>query len=486
MKFASALLTLFILVFTSQHTLAQTLEVALSYGLPVVVVDTANGEEPTAERIDPPEGCLGVGITNATKVTGRVKIYYPDNAQNPVFDSGEYVKDASGMTFKLRGNTSALDAKKPFKIKLQKKADMLMRGDKKFNDKDWALVRPTGGKTYPCPIVTMVGNKITEVFKVSEWIPASTYVNLIVNNNFRGFYLLTETIKRNPKCRIDVDEATGYISELDTYWWNEDVYIESILLSKTSKRYAFTFKYPNSDDITEEHLVTFKAFLDLFDDSIELGRYPQLINIESCARWLLAHQLLGTLDSAGSNIFFIRRDNYSKLELGPLWDFDSILKISDTWTSIMSVHYFRHMLRTSPNKLLAREMIRIWNSEKEQILREVTNFYESLSKSKLAQAIDSSLKADYKRWYNNMDDMNTTIGKLRDWFPRRAHEIDSLMTTLNTIDGDFTYDPDLNFSSIQELKSDKNTYGQKKIIKDKHLFIIKGNEIYSVDGKRIR
>ncbi len=116
MKFASALLTLFILVFTSQHTLAQTLEAALSYGLPVVVVDTTNGEEPTAERINPPEGCLGVGITNATKVAGRVRIYYPDNVKSPVFDSGEYVKDASGMTFKLRGNTSALDAKKPFKI----------------------------------------------------------------------------------------------------------------------------------------------------------------------------------------------------------------------------------------------------------------------------------------------------------------------------------------------------------------------------------
>lgn len=486
MKLASALLTSLFLFFMHKHALAQTLEEVLGYGLPVVVVNTVNGEEPTAERIDHPEGCLGISITNATKVPGRVRIYYPGNAENPVFDSGEYIKDVSGMTFKLRGNTSALDAKKPFKIKLQKKADMLMRGDKKFTDKDWALIRPTGGKTYPCPIVTMIGNKITEVLKVSDWIPASTYVNLIVNDNFRGFYLLTETVKRNQKCRIDVDEATGYISEIDPYWWNEDVYVESTFLSKTSKRYAFTFKYPDSDDITEEQLAVFKAFLDLFDDSMELGRYPQLIDVESCARWILAHQLLGTLDSAGSNIFFIRRDNHSKLGMGPLWDFDSILKASGTWTSIMSVHYFRYMLQTSPNKLLAREMIRIWNTEREQIMTEVTDFYESVSESELAQAIDNSLKADYKKWFVTLDDMNTTIGKLREWFPARAHEIDSLMTTLNTVDGDFTYDPDMDFDGIQEPKSNKHTHGPIKVLNNKHLYIIKDGETYSVDGKRIK
>jgi hypothetical protein len=99
------------------------LKEALEYGLPVIVVNTVNDEEPTAEPINHPEGCLGTGITNATKVPGRVRIYFSGDVENPDFDSGEYEEGQSGMTFKIRGNSSANSSKKPFKIKLQKKAD---------------------------------------------------------------------------------------------------------------------------------------------------------------------------------------------------------------------------------------------------------------------------------------------------------------------------------------------------------------------------
>jgi len=171
------------------------------------------------------------------------------------------------------------------------------------------------------------------------------------------------------------------------------------------------------------------------------------------------------------------------MEMGPLWDFDSVFRVSGTWTSIMSVHYFRYIFRKSPNKLLAREMIRIWNSEKEQILTEVTDFYESLSGSELAQAFDRSITANRQRWYSNLDDMTTTVQKFREWFPRRAQEIDSLLTTLDTIDGDFTYDPYLDGIDVPALDREA---GIRKVIRGKHLYIIKDGETYSVDGKRIK
>ena len=426
-------LLLALLIFLPSVCKAQTFEEILGYGLPVVMINTVDGEEPTAELIEAPEGCLGTSIINATKVPGRVRIYNPDDSEHPVFDSGEYVEGESGMTFKIRGNTSATSRKKAFKIKLQKKADMLTRGDKNFNDKEWALIRPMAGRLYPCPIVAMLGWQATKILRVSDWVPASQYVNLIVNGDFRGFYQLTETVKRNDKCRIDVDEQTGYITEIDPYWWNEDVSLESEITGKT---YRFTFKYPDSDDITQEQLEAFGEYVGLFNASIKNGTYPLYIDVESCARWLLAHQILGTLDSAGSNVYFLRRNNQSRLQMGPLWDFDSILQVSGSFTSITKAHYFKAMLRNSPNKTLAREMIRIWEQEKESFLAEISKFYESLAGTELAQAIDKSTKADLKRWPGKtLDDMDTTIDKLRNWFPTRAEEIDSLLTTLNTEDG---------------------------------------------------
>lgn len=427
-------LGLFALIALSLSLQAQTLTEALGYGLPVVVVNTVNGEEPKADRIDAPEGCLGVSITNVTKVPGRVRIYYPGVAENPVFDSGNYDENKSGMLFKVRGNTSAIDDKRPFCIMLQKEADMLLRDDQGMADKEWALLKPKGWPQYPCPIATMIGNKITEILRVADWIPEGKYVNLIVNDDFRGFYYLTETIERNEKCRINVDEQTGYISEIDPYWWNKDVCVESPRLLRNA--YKFTFKYPDSSDITEEQLDAFREYLDLFDTSLTDGTYPLYIDVESCARWLLAHQILGTWDAAGSNMFIIRRDNHSKLQMGPLWDFDSILRVSGTWTSIMSVHYFGYMLTGSPNRILARKMIHIWESEKERITSEITNFYESLSGTDYAQAIDKSIDADHKRWAGKtLDDISTTVEKLRKYFPARAEDIDSLLQTLNTTDG---------------------------------------------------
>ena len=465
---------------------AQTLEEALGYGLPVVVVNTVNGEEPTAERIDAPEGCIGYGITNATKVPGRVRIYLPGDASNPAYDSGEYVDGKSGMTIKIRGNTSGTaTAKKPFKLKLQKKVDLLLRNNRKYGDKDWALLNTIPeSMLFRCPITWMVGNKVAEIFKVTDWVPASMYVNLIVNNNYRGFYQLTETIKRNDKCRIDVEEATGYISEIDPYWWNEDINVGSLLLQTASHNlYKFTFKYPDNDDITEENLNDFKEYIDLFDASMEKGSYPLYIDVESCARWLLAHQLLGTMDGAGSNVYLIRRNDQSKLEMGPLWDFDSVFWVQGRWTNIMGYHYFKWMLQNSPNKLLAREMIRIWNTERERIMTEVTDFYESLPGSLIAKAIDFSIKSDFRRWYVRMDDMNTTVGRLRKWFSTRAEEIDSLMTMLNTIDGDLTYDSiDV---TDEEPTSDKLDGMARKVLLGNHLYIIRNNETYSVNGQRI-
>lgn len=328
---------------------------------------------------------------------------------------------------------------------------------------------------------------MTELFRVTDWVPACMCVNLIVNGNYRGFYILIESVKRNEKCRINVDEEKGYIAEVDPYWWNEEVYVESSLLqTATLEQYKFTFKYPDSKEVTQAQLDAFKAYIDLLDASISKGTYPLYIDVESCARWLLAHQLLGTLDSAGSNIFFIKRDDQSPLQMATLWDFDSVFGIQGRFTSIMSVHYFGRMLKYSPNKLLAREMQRIWQEEKEHIMDESTSFCNSLSNEKLAQAIDKSMRADNKRWPGCfMDDMETTTNKLREWFPTRAEEIDSLLQTLNTTDG--YIDWDAWYDSIPIVgKGNNDQTRARKIIYGRHLYITKGGKIYTIDGKRVK
>ena len=115
----------------------------ISKGLPVLYIQTVDSEEPTCDYVSAPAGCMGKTIANATKVPGRMVIYqHIDESDSVLYDSGDYEKDVSGMTIRIRGNSSAYGTKKPYKIKLQKKKDLLFRGDEAtYKDKDWLLLK---------------------------------------------------------------------------------------------------------------------------------------------------------------------------------------------------------------------------------------------------------------------------------------------------------------------------------------------------------
>ena len=124
----------------STYAVSQKASIAHT-GLPTLYINTVNNEEPTAEYVaHPTEETYGDGVRNATKVPAKMEIF-TDEYIYPVYNSGEYVKKQSGLTVKIRGNTSATYSnKKPFKLKLQKKADLLAkivgRDDPDYQDKE--------------------------------------------------------------------------------------------------------------------------------------------------------------------------------------------------------------------------------------------------------------------------------------------------------------------------------------------------------------
>ena len=266
-----------------------TAEELRTVGLPWVEVTTVGGEEPTCDYLSPPPYATGSGIANATKVPGRLRIHA---GEDDAYDSGDYEEDVGGMTIKIRGNSSAYQDKKPFKVKLQRKADLLCRGDDDvFADRDWLLVKeeflPKGGAL----LHMMVGLETARLCGM-PWEPQARFVNLTVNGDYRGVYMLCEAVERNPKCRIDVDKETGYVVEFDPYWWTESVYFST---ARHEKKY--TFKYPDPDEVTEDQVAYIRDVLGQLEDSLWAGGYPSLIDVGSMATWLMAHYILGTYET---------------------------------------------------------------------------------------------------------------------------------------------------------------------------------------------
>ena len=405
--------------------LHMALDEVLELGLPVVEVVTVDSIEPTAERIEAPDYCpVGRSITNATKVPGRLAVWEADGRLR--YESLLYRKERSGMTIKIRGNNSGLWTPPPYKVKLEKKADLLGRGDEtKYADKHWLLLREWR-QTLNIPI----GLKVNELLGLS-WTPACEHVNLLMNGKYRGVYLLTEQVRRNPRCRIDVDKETGFIVERDIYWWNEPVSFETTMVNTFWQR--FTFKYPDEDEVTDAQVAAAQAAVNRMEAAIADGTYDEFIDVRSFAAWHLGHDILGTYDCSGANQFYSKRDDTddSRITLGPLWDFDTNFYQQDEWSRFHDSGSYLQPLLKSPNKAFAKALVRRWEELSPILVERMMVYLDSLEASPAGQGITRSRQllrpTSYVSTHENVEEA-------REWFSTRKEWLDVHIAEIDTMD----------------------------------------------------
>jgi hypothetical protein len=391
-------------------------------GLPVISINTLNGEEPTCDYITHPEGSMGESITNSTKVPCRIII---TKNQEVLFDSGEYEKNVSGATIKINGNTSAYNDNKPYKIKLQVKEDLLLRGNKKYKDKEWRLLKDAR------TLNTMIGLKMNELIGM-PWTPSYMPCNVFINNDYRGCYLLIESVKRNSDSRLNVDENTGFIVERDPYWWNESIYFSTDYFNM-SNGYRWTWKYPDEDDVTEEITEYVQSSINRAEKSIKEGNYEQYIDVNSFVSWILAHDILGTWDSGGSNLYLMRYDNNSLLQMANMWDFDTIFwmnKDSFSRYHTESYDYYFPLLFNNVNTTFLYAYINKWNKIKDIIPQQIIDFIKEFADSEEGKALQLSREYYTKRWNKELTTVSEDVEKVTDWFNNHLPWLD---TTINNM-----------------------------------------------------
>lgn len=420
-------------------TLSMPLNEIIAKGLPVLCVETVDHEEPTCEYVSAPAGSMGITIRNATKVPGHLVMYkLIDGMDSVIYDSGEYEDNVSGMTIKIRGNTSAYTSKKPYKIKLQKKSDLLMRGnDALYKDKDWLLLKDPY-------LLTFMGLTVSRMMKM-PWTPSFGYVNVIINNQYRGLYLLCESVKRNPDCRINVDKNSGFIFECDAYWWNEDVYVNSI----TSPLYNFTFKYPDSEDILPEQLAYIQQVATAFETSLSASNYPELIDVKSWATWCLAHDMCGTQDSGGANRYYSKQDttDTSLVVMPVLWDFDMSGRMPEAWSHCHTEHFTK--LFENANRRFVDEYIWQWRQVKDNFYYKFATFILAYLKSADGVALEASYALDNLRWNTSYSVWNYGNAHVL-WFYNRIPWMESVIEPMNPA-GDVNVDGKTDIADVSSL-----------------------------------
>lgn len=232
------------------------------------------------------------------------------------------------LQIKARGNWTRIGfSKKPFKLKLDKKASMLGMSKSKHyaiiahaDDNDGYLRNFTGfnlGKRMGLP-----------------WTPSMQPVEVVINGDYRGLYFLTESI-RIDEDRINITElddnvsdpslaSGGYLVELDNYDEDNQIRLEekSCVEGHNLDQLRVTFDTPEVYSDLQKRFVTdqFSAINDLIgQNSDDTWRY---LDLDDAARYYIVREIVSDVEAYhGSTYLFRDRGSKQKWHFSPLWDF---------------------------------------------------------------------------------------------------------------------------------------------------------------------
>lgn len=397
--------------------------------IPLLDIITVDNIMPTATVIEAPEGCVGTSITENEYISGRMVMTLKGDT---LYDSKEYVKSVSGMRIKIRGNsTGAYLTQHPYKIKLTKKDDLLRRNDKAFKHKEWLLlsmytwnVKMTNQESN---VLNIGGLLVSKAFN-KEWTPSFDFVNVVLNGEYQGMYYLMESVDKGEK-RVNISD-TGFLIEHDPFWWNENAYFKT---NRQNSITAYTYKYPDDDEVTEDTQNAIQDYMNRFEDALynNTDNISQYIDITSFAKWMLIHDILGTDDAIGCNRFICKYDinDDSKLQMGPLWDYDSMFR-SDDLSTIHSWNLFYY-----PTLFERQDFIKVyvdlWMEVKDHIKEYLQQEFQSV-KDKYGEVFDESIKLHQTKYPNEgKQAFNEQINEMEEKLNQRILFINHYVTSLN-------------------------------------------------------
>ena len=232
----------------------------------------------------------------------------------------EFVIEDERILIRGRGNNSWGYPKKSFKFKLSEKENLLGIGNGK--EKIWVLIANQCDQSLQRNLVSF---QMGRYFRGIDWQPAATSVEVFLNGEYVGVYLLAEDIKVS-KNRVDITDDkvneidTGYLIELSHYAVGDVINVANrpyMIHSELSENKEVRSK--QKEFIREYMQDAYNALLS--GDRDEAEKY---IDIDSLLATYLTEEVMKNLDSQWDS-FYLWKDTGTKLFFGPMWDFDLAL-----------------------------------------------------------------------------------------------------------------------------------------------------------------
>ena len=367
-------------------------------GLPRLVIETKNFRQV---------------LDKETKVPAYAQIY------------GEKAPESSikNLTIKGRGNSSFVMSKYSYKIKFEKKESLF--GMPK--DKEWDLVANFRDKS-------MVRNYITYQLAGllgDEYNPKCQFVELYINREYRGIFLLVEHVK--------VSENRVNISKGDSSFLFEQTSATSTdgVMFTSSLGYIFKYcspKEPSSEaaELLENHIDEFEAFLKT-PKVYKQENIARWIDIEDFIRYYWIQEFTKNLDGHRRSIFLTwESGDDAPIKMGPVWDFDLAFGNSrsdnsapEQWLT-RKYGWNRYLFKGSDYQSLVREY---WKNNR-PVFVSILDSIDSISRK-----LQKASRNEFKRWpvlentydmpfYESYGSYEEAVDTLKSWIERRIQWID--------------------------------------------------------------
>lgn len=255
-----------------------------------------------------------------------ISVIYRDENGVCVTEALDYDGEA-----RMRGNSTADEVKNPFNIKFSSKVDLFgMGASKKYcllaNLFDQTLMR--NGIVIEFADLLGLDNNIKYEF-----------VEVYMDGVYCGLYMLTTAADDVDEGRIEIDEETDFVLELEAKS-DGDFYISSPIFGVHTLVDA-----PTDDDVTDKSYRELYTAIANIDYAIYSGDYEliqQYVDVDSMAKYYILHEYMKEVDMRYDSTRFYIEDG--KLYGGPVWDFDLGLgNVGDAGGNGNSHSYLRNL-----------------------------------------------------------------------------------------------------------------------------------------------
>lgn len=251
-------------------------------------------------------------ITTADSSAITSRDYWKENTSlSIVMPDGVVSYQSEKAAIKARGNSTFNKPKKPFVLNLEEDASLLgMTANKKWillaNFMDHSLLRNS---------LALAIAKQTSL----EWTTDSRLVDVVVNGELQGCYLLCESIRIGEHW-VNTDNKEGFLIEMDSY--PSDKY----RFKTIHRQLPVNVTYPMPP--TGEQMKAIESFFERIEAILYSGMtdlnvlYRDYIDMDSFIDWWLVHELAQNAEPNGPRSCYMYKGKDGLLKAGPVWDFD--------------------------------------------------------------------------------------------------------------------------------------------------------------------